>query len=157
MILKGLIDEDFANYKVPSMFLAFPSCTWKCEKECGVKCCQNSELAREPDIEVDDNFIIERYINNPISKAIVCGGLEPLDSWLFLKEFLRKLRTKTDDIVVIYTGYKEEEIKEIIDDLRLIGNIVLKVGRYRQNDTSHYDKVLGVELASNNQYAFVIK
>lgn len=157
MILKGLIDEDFANYKVPSMFLAFPSCTWKCEKECGVKCCQNSELASEPNIEVDDNLIIERYINNPISKAIVCGGLEPLDSWLFLKEFLRKLRTKTDDIVVIYTGYKEEEIKEIIDDLRLIGNIVLKVGRYRQNDTSHYDEVLGVELASNNQYAFIIK
>ena len=33
MIIKQLIDEDFVNYKVPSMFIAFPRCTFKCEKE----------------------------------------------------------------------------------------------------------------------------
>ena len=36
MKLKGLIDEDFVNYKDPSLFLIFPFCTFKCEKECGI-------------------------------------------------------------------------------------------------------------------------
>ena len=37
MRIKFLVDEDFVNYKKPSMFIGFPSCTWKCEKECGQK------------------------------------------------------------------------------------------------------------------------
>ena len=30
MILKGIIDEDFVNYKVPCMVLEFPYCDFKC-------------------------------------------------------------------------------------------------------------------------------
>ena len=40
MRIKFLVDEDFVNYKKPSMFIGFPNCTWKCEKECGQKMCQ---------------------------------------------------------------------------------------------------------------------
>ena len=32
-------------------------------------------------------------------------------------------------------------------------NIVVKFGRFRPNQDPHYDNVLGVKLASNNQYA----
>ena len=48
MIIKELRDEDFTNYKLPSMVVGFPSCTFKCEKECpGCKgMCQNSSLAK---------------------------------------------------------------------------------------------------------------
>ena len=41
MILKGLIDEDFVNYKKPAMVLEFPYCSFKCDKECGRQVCQN--------------------------------------------------------------------------------------------------------------------
>ena len=43
MIIKQLVDEDFVNYKKPSMFIGFPTCDWKCERECGHQgLCQNS-------------------------------------------------------------------------------------------------------------------
>ena len=32
MIIKGLIDEDFINYKKPSMVIEFPYCNFKCDK-----------------------------------------------------------------------------------------------------------------------------
>ena len=80
MLIKGLIDEDFINYKLCNMFILFPHCTFKCEKECGIKCCQNSPLAKAPAIEIEIDKIVNRYLSNPISKSIVFGGLEPFDS-----------------------------------------------------------------------------
>ena len=153
MIIKQLLDEDFNNYKKPSMFIGFPSCTFKCEKECGEHCCQNSALAQSKNIDIPINKLIERYMQNPITQAIVCGGLEPLDSWEELQCFIMNFRYWCADDIVIYTGYKEEEIQEYIEWLRLYEPIVVKFGRYIPNQNSIYDDVLGVKLASNNQYA----
>lgn len=153
MIIKQLVDEDFVNYKKPSMFIAFPFCTFKCEKECGLKMCQNSELIQSPDIEIKPLRIVERYISNPITKAIVLGGLEPFDSWRDLKSLVSLLRTQTLDDIVIYTGYKEEEIETQLQYLCIYPNIIIKFGRFVPNQTPHYDNVLGVNLASDNQYA----
>ena len=50
--INGFEDEDFVNYKKASMFLSFPHCTFKCEKDCGVACCQNSDLAKIPPLTV---------------------------------------------------------------------------------------------------------
>ena len=52
MKIKGLIDEDWVNYKKPSMYIAFPRCSFKCDKECGRQVCQNSALANEKNIEI---------------------------------------------------------------------------------------------------------
>ena len=153
MIIKQLVDEDFVNYKKPSMFVAFPSCTFKCEKECGVKMCQNSELAEALNIEVDINKLVDRYLNNPITKAVVCAGLEPFDAWKDLKDLVIELRLKTEDDIVIYTGYKEEEISYAVDWLSQFSNIIIKFGRFIPNQQKHFDEILGVELASDNQYA----
>ena len=117
MKIKGVNQEDFVNYKLPSMYLATSFCTFKCEKECGIECCQNSLLA-DPStipIEVSDDSIIERYIQNPITKSIVFGGLEPLDQFDELMEFIDRLRNhyKVMDDVVIYTGYKYESWKDV--------------------------------------------
>ena len=59
---------------------------------------------------------------------------------------------------VIYTGYEIDEtpMKEIIPTLKQLGNVIVKVGRYIPNDTPHFDEVLGVNLASNNQRGVVI-
>ena len=155
MKLKGIIEEDFVQYKKPSMFLIFPKCSFKCDKECGRPICQNGALANSEEIEVDiKQDIIWKYMDNPITEAIVCGGLEPFDSWEDLKCLIMNLRYYTPDDIVIYTGYREYEIsREKIDWLELYGNIVIKFGRFIPNQPNRYDEILGVNLASNNQYA----
>lgn len=153
MIIKQLLDEDFVNYKKPSMFISFPSCSWKCDKECGKQVCQNGALATAINIEVDTEKIINRYINNNLTKAIVIGGLEPFDTYPQLFEFIALLRLKTDDDVVIYTGYYKKEIKKFIDGLSQFKNIIIKFGRFIPDREKHFDEVLGIYLASDNQYA----
>lgn len=166
MLIKGLIDEDFANYRKPSMYIAFPKCSFKCDKEAGCSICQNSSLAHEKDIDISYVEIVNRYINNDITKAVIMSGLEPFDSWQNLLRLIEFFRQQTDDDIVIYTGYTEEELSDKLlymkkTDEYLIAqgrvpiykNIIIKFGRFIPNQEKHYDKVLGVELASPNQYA----
>ena len=153
MKLKGITDEDFVNYKKPSMFIAFPTCTFKCEKECGRLCCQNSSLATLNTIARPTTDIIDRYMDNPITSAIVCGGLEPLDSYDDLYSLISNLRIQSDDDVVVYTGYKKDEVEDKIRSLSTFKNVVVKFGRYVPGQEPHVDPVLGVRLASDNQYA----
>ena len=157
MNLKGIIDEDFVNYKKPSMYIAFPHCSFKCEKECSECCCQNSTLATSPDIEITVDELCRRYLDNPISEAIVCGGMEPFDSYDDLIEFITSLRKEHDcnDDVVIYTGYTENECRKNnwLSKLFSLGNIIVKFGRYIPGQNPHHDEILGVKLASDNQYA----
>ena len=40
-----------------------------------------------------------------------------------------------------------------VEELKKYPNIVVKYGRYIPNSESHYDEVLGITLASSNQYA----
>lgn len=150
--LKGIIDEDFVNYRVPSMVLMFPYCTFKC----GSKYCQNSNLAETESITVGVKSICERYANNSITEAVVCQGLEPIDSFTELMQLISRLRNMgINDDVVIYTGYTKEELaeKRYLERLKNFENIVIKYGRYLPNNKPHYDDVLGVNLASDNQYA----
>lgn len=155
MILKNIIAEDFTNYHKASMYLIFPYCDFKCDKEQGIKICQNSSLLQSANIKISVDSIIERYINNKITKAVVCGGLEPMDSFNDLFDFVSKLRTtyNCDDDIIIYTGYYKEEILDKIADLKNFNNIIIKFGRYIPNQKSHFDPILKIELASNNQYA----
>ena len=161
MKLKGIRMEDFTNYKKPSMYIAFPSCTFKCERECGQKMCQNSTLAIAPDIQVSTYDIVNRYLSNPITKAIIMAGLEPFDSWNDLKLLIQRFREKTTDDIVIYTGYTYDELnwgspfdtESKLQWLWQYPNIIIKFGRFVPNQQPHYDEVLGVNLASNNQYA----
>ena len=80
-------------------------------------------------------------------------GLEPFDSWDDLLKLIGETRNLTDDDIVIYTGYNKDEIKDKIYLLSEYKNIIIKYGRYVPNQEKHYDDILGVYLASNNQYA----
>ena len=164
MKIKGLDECDFINYKKASMYIAFPSCTWKC----GRAECQNSPLALTEDIEISKEEICERYLENPITEAFVFAGLEPFDSFMDLISLVDCIRNKyqISDDIVIYTGYTEGELKTgnfgkdvevsltnfnfLISEYK---NIIIKYGRYIPNDCAHFDKVLGVNLVSSNQYA----
>lgn len=158
MKLVGLIDEDFINYRKPSMILEFPYCDFKCDKECGMQVCQNSKLASAPIIEITEENIIRRYLENPITEAIVIQGLEPLytsESTQQLYHFISEFRKLCNDDIIIYTGYNKQEITKQLKDICTFGryNIVIKFGRYIPNKPSRYDEILGVTLASPNQYA----
>lgn len=150
--LKGVVFEDFVNYKKPSMYLAFPKCDFKCDRECGRAVCQNSQLANSENISVNIQRLVEKYLKGDIAKAVVCGGLEPLDSFEQLYAFIKYFRVFKDDDIVIYTGYTEEEAKRKIGPLKKYNNIIVKFGRFIPDQPSHYDEVLGVKLASPNQY-----
>lgn len=156
MIIKGLLDEDFVNYRVPSITIMFPYCSMKCDKECGKPICQNGELSKAEDYDVSVKDIVTRYITNSITDAMVFQGLEPLDSFNDVLSIICELRSvNCYDDIVIYTGYNKEEIEDKIKILKYYGehNIVIKYGRFVPNQEPHYDEVLGVKLASDNQYA----
>lgn len=156
MKLKNISHEDFVNYRLPSMLLASCSCTWKCPIEQGlpISVCQNSEVAKQPTVDIPLDRIIAEYKANPITQAIVIGGLEPMLQFSELIGFIQCLRSSgVNDDVVIYTGYREDELTTEISALKPYPNIVVKFGRYMPGHTTHYDPVLGVELASDNQYA----
>ena len=158
MRVKTIVDEDFVNYQKPSMFIGTISCGGKCCIEGGfpLSVCQNDGWRGNAPINIRDRVIIERYLHNGISRAIVFGGLEPMEQSDELFEFIDMLRNtyKCDDDVVIYTGYNREEISGIVERLaHRFSNIIIKFGRYIPNMKSRFDEVLGVELASDNQYA----
>ena len=136
------------------MFIGTTKCSFKCDKECGMQVCQNSTLATARSIDIDNETLIKRYINNPITSAVVIGGLEPFDTWNELYLFIKQFRRLCSDDIVIYTGYKEDEIKDQIQRLKVeFYNIIVKFGRYIPNKQAHLDEILGVNLASDNQYA----
>ena len=168
MRIKGVIHEDFTNYSKPSMYIAFPTCSFKCDKYNQCEICQNSSLAGEPDIDIKKEELITQYLANPITEAIVLSGLEPFDSILDLMSFIDCIRNDyhCNDDIVIYTGYTEEELTtghydggtpELLSDFYkfICGfpNIIIKFGRFIMNDEEHLDPILGVKLKSHNQYA----
>ena len=155
MKVKGILAEDFCNYKVPSMFIISAVCDWKCciEANVDISICQNAALSSSPALEISDNDIFEMYRKNDITKAIVIGGLEPMMQLDEVEALLSLFRNRgCNDIFVIYTGYYPDEISEELK--RLHGrNVIVKFGRFIPNSKSRYDELLGVTLASENQYA----
>lgn len=157
MKIKDIIDENFQDYKKPSMMIATCKCDWKCCIEQGVdtSMCQNSNIAKQKDYEVSIEDLLDRYLNNPITSAIVIGGLEPMlqfDDVLQLVTCLRYEKHCNDDIV-IYTGYYPNELEVELRQLKNFKNIIIKFGRFIPNNEKRYDSVLGVILNSKNQYA----
>lgn len=152
MKLKGYIAEDHVNYKKWSTILEMPYCDYKCNKECGYEVCQNTGLKKIPEFDLNIETIMQYYKKNPITEAIIFQGLEPFDSWSEMLEMITIFRKYCADDIVIYTGYNKEEIQDKIDILKSFTNIIIKFGRFIPNQEPHYDEILGVNLASNNQY-----
>lgn len=173
MRIRAIKPDDFTNYHDPegwsSLFVGMGACDWKCCIAAGIpiETCQNSELARAPIVEVDATDLLRRYALE--SGSVVVGGLEPFNDMGSLKELATAYRNFVDyidsektelDKFVVYTGYNPDEV---IDSVEEIYNIVktrltfiVKFGRFVPGHKPHADKVLGVDLASDNQYARVI-
>lgn len=137
------------------MFISTISCDWKCLIELGldISICHNSQISNYETQNIPNNQIINQYLDNDLTSSIVIGGLEPILQIEELIDFIRLFRTFSNDDVVIYTGYYPQEILSELSQLKQFKNIVVKFGRYIQNSKLKYDNILGVTLASDNQFA----
>ena len=155
MKLKFIKRDDFVNYKKCSMFLGTTSCDWKCCKESNIPCsiCQNYPWSNNPIKEFNNKDIINMYLKDGLEESIVFGGLEPMLQFQELVSFIDKFRKVSEDDIVIYTGYYKTEIEKEIEILKKYKNIIIKFGRYIPNRKNRYDDILGITLASDNQYA----
>lgn len=157
MIVRTIVDEDFVQYKEPCMYIATAFCNGKCCKEAGIplSVCLNDAWRGTATIAMGDEGIIERYLSNSITTTICFAGLEPFEQFDQVYNFIEKLRKdyNCNDTVLIYTGYNKEEIAERIEKLKDFDNIIIKFGRFVPDNPGRFDDVLGVHLASDNQYA----
>lgn len=156
MKIKTIVDENFGDYKLPSIFISSCYCDWKCARDGGFdkSICQNSHIAQMENINIGNFDIYNRYRNNPITKSVVIGGLEPI---VQINDILRLISTfrvnNCNDPFIIYTGYREDEIQEEINKLLMFENIYIKFGRYIPDREKIFDENLGVFLSSDNQYS----
>ena len=155
MKIRSLIDEDIVNYKKTSMFIATCYCDFKCCKQLNLDICicQNSPITKSKIIDVSNQKIVKRYLKNKLTHAVVFGGLQPFKQFDQLLQFINCFRQQTQDEIIIYTGYYEQQIKQQIEILSKFKNIIIKFGRYIPSQQVHFDKVLGVSLANKQQYA----
>ena len=65
--IKSILSESFVDYKKCSMLICGCTCTFKCGKEL----CQNSQLAKSQTKEIDVEKIVEEYMKNDLTSAIV--------------------------------------------------------------------------------------
>lgn len=159
MRVKSILPEDFINYKLPSMFIATCFCDYKCclEQNLDQSICQNSSLAQSETRHIDDEVILHQFQTNPITKVVVLGGLEPFLQFEEVLNLIKLFRNQGENCpFVIYTGYYPPEIENQLQRLKHYSNIIVKFGRYIPNRPNHLDPILGVTLASDNQYAEVI-
>ena len=104
MKLKQIIDESFGDYKTCSMLLIADKCTWKCEG------CQNRHLSQIPSQNFPDEEILERFCSNPLSEAIVIGGLEPFEQLDEIVIFIGAATKAGLDVpIVVYTGFELDD------------------------------------------------
>lgn len=158
MLIVNVIDEDTTNYKKLAMFIGFPYCDGKCWRELGFpsSICINDDLRKANLLDMTAEELIARYNSNPLTESLVFGGMEPFDSWDDICELIHKFRQVSDDDIVIYTGFREDEVVEKVEYLKQYTNIIVKFGRFNPNGKSKYDEILGLTLVSDNQYAVKI-
>lgn len=160
MILLDIVDYDIVNYKDPAMFLIFSVCKgFKCEKE-NNEDCPNRGLKDMNKVNISAESVFERYDKQKLTRAIVCGGLEPFDTPQDLVELITTLQNHDfSDTLVIYTGYNkdETEVDTVLYNLykqKPCFSLIFKYGRYlKKKNRSTYCEELGINLASSNQFA----
>lgn len=149
----AILEEDFVNYKKPSMLIGFPTCTMKCNKDAKKRVCQNEEFNDKGELYISPERIVKHYLGNSLTEAFVFGGLEPFDSFDDLLILVDEIRKHVKDEVVIYTGYEKDEIIDKLQALKNYENIIVKFGRFIPDSEPKFDELLGVTLQSENQYS----
>ena len=122
-------------------------------KKVPITVCQNESWSHNKTINYSDKEIIKRYLHNPLISNICIAGLEPFEQTEEVLQLIKEFRKYTADTIIIYTGFIKEEVKKETTELCQYSNIIIKFGRYILNAEQRFDSILGITLASNNQYA----
>lgn len=146
--------EVFQDYKKSALLFSTCYCDWKCCHEAGVDIdiCQNQKIAQQREVILPFESVL-RKVNQSFTDAVIFGGLEPLlqpDEVLQCINYLRCHEVTKD--ILVYTGYYMEEIDEETLMYLTVCDVILKCGRYIPDRKPKFDAVLGITLASDNQY-----
>ena len=93
----------------------------------GKELCQNSPLAKTPTKEIEIEKIVEEYMKNDLTEAIVFGGLEWMDQFLELIVRIEAFRKKTLDDIVIYTRVLQRRNRRTFDDFEKVQKYYCKI------------------------------
>ena len=147
-----------SDYKKMGLLIAFPYCDFKCCKDANIpiEICQNSELATQPIVNMTVKEVVS-YYNPNIHSALIFGGLEPLKSPKDMLDLIIEFRIQyPNDDIVIYTGYNQTEISDMVEILSKYTNLYMKFGRFVPDQKAHHDSVLDIDLISDNQYGMYL-
>ena len=145
--LKGLVDEDVVNYRKTSMFIIFPSCDFKCEKECGRAVCQNSSLAKAPILSYDDKEIIEENSKSLIEAIVNMknGSVITIELEDGCVEYITRTKWFDTNLIIVggigriktttFTFYDDEEInaEKLVKDIEEIAGEKIILNRRKTN------------------------
>lgn len=154
-----IVDERLSDYRMPMLMLVATSCDWKCSKDAHFPAtlCQNHQWKDVEAFDVTPQNVYAAFVKNPITCGLLFGGLEPFLQFDEMLDVIRYFRQQTIAApIVIYTGYREDEVADKIAILSNFQNLIVKFGRFIPRQVPHMDPVLGVKLASDNQYAKII-
>ena len=101
--------------------------------------------------KAEENYFDLTFFNDTESLRTF---MESTKDYFFWEKFIRskdKDEEKLNNFVKRETN--QEELKNELPILEQFGNIIIKFGRFIPNSLHKFDDILGVELASNNQYA----
>jgi len=141
MHLKQIINGSRQYYKEPSMLLI-------------------TSGIRLDTQNCPDGEILKRFLNKPLSKAIVIYKLDPKINTIEVREFIFAARKHFPPgerpRIIIYTDSYLEELEKLgwtglYCEILEYGNIILKCGRCEKRDKSYFNPILGVNLPGKFQ------
>lgn len=151
----GVLDyaEVFQDYKDSAILFSAIDCDWKCCREYGQSICQNQKMHGQREVILPFSRVLETICNS-YTDAVIFGGLEPMlqaDELVQCIEYLRQQGMSRP--IIIYTGYYPHEINT--DTLIRLANchVIMKFGRYDPSYEPKFDDILGITLASGNQFS----
>ena len=149
------IKETFNDFLSPSLLVAVKKCDYKCCKEANIaiSTCHNYSLDLEKEIDIKNEYLFNKFINNKFVESLGFAGKEPmLDIYFYdIEKYIEYHRKFDNSPIFIYTGYYENEIIEKINILKKYENIYIKIGRFIPNKQSYKDDLTGVILSNKEQ------
>lgn len=142
------VRETITDYRKSTLYLCGYICTLGC------KDCFHNELKKNHPTTLSIEKLFTDYISTTSCDAILFSGLnwlEQIEELFVLIHYIRSNHINKD--IVIYTGYDKHEISDKIAMLSKFDNIIIKYGRFDATLPPRYDDVLGITLASSNQWA----
>ena len=114
MKVKNIVWEDFCNYKKASLFILTPYCSFKCEQDCGEKCCTDiiDFIKKFRKICDDEIIIYSGYTESELKDKIEILNQYP-NIIIKFGRFIPHQKSHFDDTLGIYLASENQYAKQI--------------------------------------------